>query len=117
MENYHKILITGAGGFLSLHLIEQMSNYHIVALARNRKKFEELANYYQIKLPLLEFIEKDILSLTREDTQGIDLIIHNAGRIHNLKKLPYFIRDNVEASQHLINFQIPTVYTSTLSVF
>ncbi len=63
------ILITGASGFVGQNLIEHLKNYNLITISRK--------NGFDYNL-----IDNDFL-----DNNKIDLIIHLAGKAHDLKKI------------------------------
>ncbi len=125
----NSVLITGAGGFLSLHLIEkmQMDNRFssIVCLVRNKEKFLASLKKYGVNVDVarLQFIEKDLNSLSASNLKdlNIDLVIHTAAKINCMQKLNFFEHDNIKSSINLYeicnSLQLPLMICSTLSVF
>jgi nucleoside-diphosphate-sugar epimerase len=65
------ILITGASGFVGQNLTHYLKNYNLIAFSRNKD-----LGYNSI--------DKNYL-----DTNNVDVIIHLAGKAHDLKKISY----------------------------
>lgn len=122
------ILITGASGFLGLHLIQQFSEdktvEKIICLLRSKEKF----NLNKVKFDLnfntekIFILEKDLNNLVLDDLYGVTDIIHCAAKIHAIKGFNLLKKDNIEASNQLyqlcaIKKDINLYLISTLSVF
>lgn len=95
-----KILVTGATGFIGKNLCQALSkqNHEIVAVSRSAVKTNNN----------ITFIHKALTKETDwEDVlEGVDLIIHLAGRAHVMKEAsenPYlaYAEINVDATKHL----------------
>lgn len=93
-----KIFITGATGFVGLELIRcgmALAEHELLLLARDSKNIPE-------ELKHLAWHIGDIMSLTDEDMQGVDVVIHAAAKAHdaNAPESEYII-NNTEATRHL----------------
>lgn len=119
------IIVTGAGGFLGLHLLDVLSQEHnikqIYAVVRSQQRFADAKKHYQLNFDesKITFIISDILQLTA--LPQADKLIHCAAKIHGLYSLKQMYRDNVQAAQHIYKLctvqQIALTVVSTLSVF
>jgi len=80
------VLISGASGFLASYMIKtllflnktKLLNISIVAICRNRERFQKTFNAY-LNSPNIEFIEQDIC-LPLQINRHIDFIIHAASQ-------------------------------------
>jgi nucleoside-diphosphate-sugar epimerase len=92
------IFITGAAGFLGSTIVHQWQGFadaKLTLLARD-------GNRIPGDLEHLNWHRSDILSLTPENLQGIDVVIHAAARAHDAQSTaPDYMRDNSEATKHL----------------
>jgi len=68
-----RFLVTGAGGFVGRHLTEKLISLgaRVTALVRKNKASLKTNNN-------LTILEKDLLEINKEDTKGIDVVIHLA---------------------------------------
>lgn len=112
--------ITGASGFLGLHLISQLVEIQTISKIKcfirsketfnNRKSLFEL-NFNEDKLEFhFEFNE--------ENTKDLSVFIHSAAQVHNIKKLSGLYLDNVELTKKVVEqVSCPIIYISTLSIY
>lgn len=116
------IIVTGASGFIGTDMIRQLceSKHNIIAMGRNFPMKNQRVIYY----------EQDLLSVNVNNIKSIlpgekaDVIIHAAGQAHipsNRRNEQLFIRNNIKATQSMINLAIETnvrkcIFISTVAV-
>jgi len=106
-----KILITGASGFVGSSFCQQFATREDVEMMGLGRRETDLPNY----------VRADLTQPLRLDWQP-DVVIHAAARSLPWGSLAEFRRQNVEATQHVIDFCIAKhvkklVYVSSSSVF
>lgn len=118
MEPIHSdiVAISGASGFLGLHLIEalQMQNVsHIKAFVRSKEKFLTKQNYFRLDLKEIEVIENP----KPHDFKQVGHFFHCAATLNSLKSVQS-LWENVTLTQNYLA-QCEGVFhnISTLSVF
>jgi len=112
--------LTGASGFLGMHLIQHLvsidSIVGIKCFIRSKNTFDERKKLFQ-----LDFNEEKLefcFEINSENTQDLDVFIHSAAQVHNIKNLAGLYKDNVELTQKVVEEVVcPIIYISTLSVF
>lgn len=123
----NSLLLTGATGFLGIHLLQNLVNQQIYEkiyiIVRNKNKLLQQIDYY--KVPIFSFdnidiIEGDLLSLDSKSFPHVAHVIHSAAEIHCIKNLSQLWNNNVlvtkkicDIYQHSANI----TFVSTLSVF
>lgn len=112
--------ISGASGFLGLHLIEQLVKdpqvKKIKCFIRNRNKFNAKKKEFQLNFleDKLEFYE----DLKPESFADITNFIHSAAQLHSLKNVKQLWEPNVLLTQQLLKLVKGRFhYISTLSLF
>lgn len=115
-----KVLITGASGFISLHLVEAslLRGWDVIGV--DLLPFEHAINH-----PRLQFIQKDVRDLTLSDLNGIDYIFHLAfvTNIPNSVQHPLeTTRDNIDMTAYLLDLATKAsikklVFPSTASLY
>lgn len=118
------VLLTGAAGFLGIHILKELvSNSKfakIYCVVRDKSKIKRSMAYYKLDFPLqfVNVIEGDILNIPEAGFPNVDVVIHSAARIHCLKPLGYFQRDNIDTTHKLCEiYGDRVVFISSLSVF
>ncbi len=129
---YKNILLTGATGFLGVHILNELlnKNVRIYCLVRNEKRFAEHLNYYlgDVSLDAVEVvigdIEKDNLGLSDEMyhflCEKIDAVFHVAANVHHAGDYANLKKTNVDGTCNCIRFakeaNAVLHHTSTVSV-
>ena len=126
-----KIAITGANGFLGVHIVEQLQkrNKQVVCLLRGEnpeQKMTDSAKRYGVNLDFkkLEILQTDLslenLGLDKDCLAQVDRIIHCAAKVNNLDSYESLYGDNVLSSYNVVKtcleHDIYLDYISTLSV-
>lgn len=125
-------LLTGATGFLGVHILKKLidSGIKTYCLVRSREKLDnQLAFYFGgLESPLIHAvtgdIEKDKLGLSdekyRELADKIDVVFHVAANVHHAGDYADLERTNVTGTRHVIDFakaaNAVLQHTSTVSV-
>ncbi len=93
-----RVFITGATGFVGVKLAQSGMNlkeYELLLLARDRKNIPD-------NLKHLVWRIGDIQSLTPEDLNGVDVVIHTAAKAHDASAPESeYIINNSQATHHL----------------
>lgn len=126
------ILLTGATGFLGIHILKELLGRHVKVncLVRDRNKLTELAEFYFGGLDLsdVEIYEGDIerarFGLSDKNYAKlcgtVDTVIHTAANVHHAGDYNDIRRTNVYGTENVIGFckQANAVlhHTSTVSV-
>lgn len=109
------IIITGASGFIGLHLINEFHNDNIVAIGRKFAYKDKNIKYFECDLshakPLIQYGNYDVL-------------IHAAGQAHiqqNHETYDLFIKNNVDSTRNILELAVNCgvkkfVYISTIAV-
>lgn len=120
VKKINKIGLTGASGFLGLHLISNLLNdpsiIKIKCFIRSKETFSKRKKLFNLKFSedKLEFY----FDFNEENTKDLDLFVHSAAQVHNIKKLSGLFSDNVLLTKKVVDtVQCPIVYISTLSVY
>jgi len=118
--NIQSIGLTGASGFLGLHLISQLvelpSVLRIRCFIRSKETFSKRKKMFGLKFneDKLEFL----FEFNESNTKDLSVFIHSAAQVHNIKKLSTLYGDNVDLTAKVIEqVACPIVYISTLSVY
>ena len=96
-----KILVTGASGFVGMHLCERLlkEGHDVFALVRNPKRFE-LKN---IKLIVIQGdLDQSTLHWVSALPFDLDSCIHTAGLVHSYVETEFF-RVNSAGTENLVN--------------
>lgn len=139
-NKYNNILLTGATGYLGMHLLYELvesTKSKITCIIRGKKDFsgeKRLKDLYKFyfnkKLPLnrIEIIEADITkanigvtkSKYKELSQNIDLVINTAANVRYYGNYEEFKKINVDLPDNLSDFclenNIKFIHISTLGV-
>lgn len=115
-----KVLITGASGFISLHLVEAslLRDWDVIGI-------DLLPFKHAINHPNLKFAQKDVRDLTLSDLSGVDYIFHLAfvTNIPNSVQHPLeTTRDNIDMTAYLLDLATKGgikkfVFPSTASLY
>ena len=121
------LLLTGATGFLGIHLLEKLVNSqlykNLFIIVRNKKKLQHQVAYYGIpnfSWDNITIIEGDLNSLPVECFPNVTTVIHSAAQIHCIKTLKQLWQDNVATTAKICQIYQNTAninFISTLSVF
>ncbi len=112
--------ISGASGFLGMHLIQKLvaikNIKKIKCFIRSEKVFKERKELFK-----LEFNEDKLefcFEINSENTKDLDIFIHSAAQVHNIKNLGGLYKDNVELTKKVVKeVACPILYISTLSIY
>lgn len=125
--NPTRVLVTGAGGFLGVHLLADLANHRIekvYGLVRDIERAKQQWARYALPEPLLakiEWVQGDLNEINYQALPSVDVVVHGAARIHGLKSLTQMWPDNVAATVTLLRHCLETgtalQLVSTLSVF
>ncbi len=131
-DEYKNILLTGATGFLGIHILKELltKDVDIYCLVRNETKFYDLIAYYFGTLPLervhivIGNIEKENLGIEEmqynELCEKIDAVFHVAANVHHAGDYAELKKTNVDGTVHCITFakkaNAVLHHTSTVSV-
>jgi len=125
-----KALVTGCAGFIGSTLVDRLlaEGYEVVGIDRFSdyypREIKERNLAHAIGHPSFTFIEEDILLM--EGFPGVDFVFHLAAqagvRASWGKSFEVYTRDNVQATQHLLEYYKDTdtrkfVYSSSSSVY
>lgn len=127
-----KVLLTGATGFLGIHILKELldRNVEVYCLVRSEEKLNKQLEFYfeGVKLPSFNVvvgdIEKELLGL-EEDTynklsEKIDTVFHVAANVRHAGDYSDLERTNVTGTKHVIDFAVKADavlhHTSTVSV-
>ena len=112
--------ISGASGFLGLHLISQLIKdsdvIKIKCFIRNRNKFNQKKMEFNLNFSeeKIEFHE----DINYNNFKNITNFIHSAAQMHSLKNTPQLWNDNVELTKKFLNITDSKFhYISSLSIF
>ncbi len=121
--NLPLVLVTGATGFVGKHLCQHLlaQGYQVRALGR-RKKFD--LSHENLRYYCVETIDEK--TNWQEIMQGVDVVVHAAARVHQLKEsgmasLTLYQEANVKSTQILSRAAVKSdvkrfVYISTIKV-
>lgn len=109
-------LLTGATGFLGIHILKELldSGMKVCCLVRNRKKLYSLIEYYfgeidlsgaeiitgNIELPRLGLNDDEYLKLAKET----DVVYHTAANVHHAGDYKELELTNVTGTKNIIDF-------------
>ncbi|MBE6811718.1 MAG: iron-containing alcohol dehydrogenase [Ruminococcaceae bacterium] len=129
---YKNILLTGATGFLGIHILKELlaKNVDVYCLVRSETRFHEQIKYYFNSLPLdrvhivIGNIEKENLGINEvqynELCRTIDAVFHVAANVHHAGDYTDLKKTNVDGTVHCIDFakraNAVLHHTSTVSV-
>ncbi|MBO1062350.1 MAG: amino acid adenylation domain-containing protein [Aphanizomenon flos-aquae CP01] len=142
-NNLQHILLTGATGFLGVHLLHELlektsANIHCLVRAENvseaRNKLKNKLSFYQLWneqnsqriIPIIGNLEKNLLGLSEKEFQDlasqIDVIYHNGASVNLIYPYSVLKPANVLGTQEILRLasQIkikPVHFVSTTSVF
>lgn len=131
-ENFNAALLTGATGFLGVHILKELldKGIEVYCLVRSEEKLRKQLKYYfeNVDLPafnvIIGDIEKEALGLGERAYQQlaekIDVVFHVAANVHHAGDYSDLERTNVTGTQHVIDFAMKAnavlQHTSTVSV-
>lgn len=132
--NSTKILITGATGYLGVHIASQMSkNHKLILLVRGQdliqatervnkqaEKYELVLNWSNIQIVLGDCSQANF-GITNDCLKDIKEIIHCAAEVNNVKNFEQLYNSNIGATLEAIkisqHYGCRLQYISTLSVY
>ncbi|MCQ2462036.1 MAG: AMP-binding protein, partial [Clostridia bacterium] len=131
-DGYKAVLLTGATGFLGIHILKELldRNIKVYCLVRKKEKLLKKAEYYFGALAMDDVvcvkgdIEKENLGLTdreyNELAQKIDCVFHVAANVHHAGDYSELKKTNVDGTNNIIAFakkaNAVLQHTSTVSV-
>ncbi len=131
-SGYKCALLTGATGFLGVHILKKLidSGVETYCLVRSREKLDNQLKFYftDFDSPLIHAvtgdIEKDKLGLSDEKyaelADKVDTVFHVAANVHHAGDYADLERTNVTGTKHVIDFakaaDAVLQHTSTVSV-
>jgi tyrocidine synthetase III len=138
---YENVLVTGALGFLGMHLVNEMltqTNSTVWVLVRSKNGIsgterlakkaafyfpdKDLLKDYQHRIRLVEgdLKEENLVNEFTEELKLVDAIIHTASNTSHFGNWEDFEQTNITGTQHVLNFaekvNADVHYISTLSV-
>ncbi|MBE6715812.1 MAG: iron-containing alcohol dehydrogenase [Ruminococcaceae bacterium] len=129
---YSSALLTGATGFLGIHILKELidSGLKVYCLVRNEKKLLSQIKYYFGSLDMTNIrvvpgnIEAHRLGLSKEDyetlAKEVDVVYHVAANVHHAGDYCDLERTNVGGTKNVIDFcffaDAVLQHTSTVSV-
>lgn len=124
MTKLDNVLLTGASGFLGVHLLKELLTVcNVYAVVRSADKLVsgllkfkiDLSNC-QYKLNIIEVA--DLYNCDLHSFPDVDLVVHSAGMVQNVGNAELFQRNNVDVTMQLArHYKDKLVFISTLSVF
>ena len=130
--NYKCALLTGATGFLGVHILKELisSGIKVYSIVRSPEKLIKQTEYYFSSLdmsnviPVKGNIEDENLGLSEEEydrlTKEVDVVFHVAANVHHAGDYSDLERTNVGGTRNIINFckkaDAVLQHTSTVSV-
>lgn len=132
--DYENVLLTGATGFLGIHILENLlrtTKSNIICLVHKNKNLETIYNSYNMETPYDEnrvivvqgSLEKEDLGLNYSDekiVKKVDTIINCAAYVNYFGNKSTFENSNILSVRNLANFAIKhnliLNHVSTLSV-
>lgn len=131
-EDYKCVLLTGATGFLGIHILKELTDRKIktYCLVRDEKRLEKQIEYYFGKIDMSGVccvkgnIEEKFLGLSSEVynklIQEVDSVFHVAANVHHAGDYSELERTNVIGTKNVIDFAVSAnavlQHTSTVSV-
>ncbi len=131
-EDYKCVLLTGATGFLGIHILKELADrkIKIYCLLRDEKRLEKQIEYYFGKIDMSDIfcvtgnIEEKFLGLSDEVynrlTEEVDCVFHIAANVHHAGDYSDLERTNVIGTKNVIDFAVRAnavlQHTSTVSV-
>lgn len=113
------VLVTGARGFIGLHLVKLLlkNKFHVRCLVR---KGSDISSLKELGVQIIRggLLDEEALSLA---TRDIHTVYHLAARVSDWGQMKGFMMDNVEGTKNLLNASVKNgvkrfVYMSSLSV-
>lgn len=130
--DFKTALLTGATGFLGVHILKELfdKGIEVYCLVRSEEKLIKQLKYYYKNITLPSFnvvigdIEKDSLGLGerayQELAEKIDVVFHVAANVHHAGDYCDLERTNVTGTKNVIDFAMKAnavlQHTSTVSV-
>lgn len=131
-EDYKCVLLTGATGFLGIHILKELVDrkIKIYCLVRDEKRLEKQIEYYFGKLDTSGVfcvkgnIEENFLGLSEEVyndlTKEVDGVFHIAANVNHAGDYSVLEKTNVIGTKNIIDFSVSANavlhHTSTVSV-
>lgn len=131
-KDYSCVLLTGATGFLGIHILRELINagLKVYCLVRSEKKLLSQIEYYFGSLDMTNVtliqgnIEQEGLGLSKElyddIANAVDAVYHVAANVHHAGDYDELKRTNVDGTKNIISFcfdaDAELHHTSTVSV-
>lgn len=131
-KKFETALLTGATGFLGIHILKELisEGLKVYCLVRSEKKLHKQIEYYFGSLDLTDVkvvsgnIEADRLGLSRDDyerlAKEVDVVYHVAANVHHAGDYSDLKRTNVDGTRNVIEFCLKAdavmQHTSTVSL-
>ena len=115
-KSFETVLLTGATGFLGVHILKELlnRNVRVFCLVRNRERLQKQLEYYFENEELVPFetfegdIEKENLGLGNaaysELAEKVDAVFHVAANVHHAGDYADLERTNVTGTKNIIAF-------------
>ncbi len=115
-KEYKTVLLTGATGFLGVHILKELTDrgLKVYCLVRNANKLTSQLQYYfgtdelSGAIPVKGNIEEKNLGLSRDDyfrlASEVDAVYHVAANVHHAGDYSELERTNVRGTENVIDF-------------
>lgn len=139
-EKYKNVLITGATGFLGIHVLEQFilntnSIIYVIIRGKNgllaKDRLIQKLNYYfdgkyveQIDKRVIvldeDLLDSNINGYLMQNTSDVDLCVHTAACVKHYGDISYFDKVNVNFTENIAKYcyenNVKMIHASTLSI-
>lgn len=131
-KQYRCALLTGATGFLGVHILKELvdAGLKVYCLVRSKSRLAAQLDYYfegfgsELIVPVSGNIEKERFGLSREEfsalAEEVDTVFHVAANVHHAGDYAELERTNVVGTRNVIDFCMKAgavlQHTSTVSL-